>query len=57
MSACEKYGYAFHYQNSLCFVCHSKLDKGQEDFNCGCCHPDNSFLCGGKYACQQSKKC
>jgi len=32
-------------KNSLCFVCHSKPDIYQEDFNCGCCCPDNSFFC------------
>ena len=31
-------------KNPLCFVCYGKSDKGQEDFNCCCCHPDNAFF-------------
>ena len=32
-------------KNALCFECHGKPDKGQEDFDHCCCHPGNTFLC------------
>jgi len=44
-------------KDHLCFVCHGKPDNCQEDFNCGCCCPDNAFLCKNKYASQQSEIC
>ena len=40
-------------ENHLCFVCHDEPDKGQEDFDCCCCRPDNSFLYKDKCASQQ----
>ena len=42
-------------KNHLCFVCHGEPGKGQEYFNCGCCRPDNSFLCENRYASQKSE--
>ena len=42
-------------KNPLCFVCHGEPDKGQEEFDCGGCRPDSSFLCKNKS--QQSKIC
>ena len=44
-------------ENHLCFVCHGKPDKCQEDLDCGCCRPDDAFLCVNKWASQQSKIC
>jgi len=44
-------------KNHLYFVCHNKPDKGQEDFNCCCSCPDDSFLCEGKCISQQSEIC
>jgi len=44
-------------KNPLCFVCYGKSDKGQEDFNCCCCHPDNAFLCEKKHLGSYSKIC
>jgi len=44
-------------ENPLCFVCHDKPDKCQENFNCGCYRPDNSFLCKNKCASQKSEIC
>ena len=42
-------------KNPLCSVCHDEPDKGQEEFDCGGCCPDSSFLCKNKS--QQSKIC
>ena len=36
----------------LCFVCHSKPDKCQENLDCCCCCPDNAFLYENKSAKQ-----
>ena len=42
-------------KNHLCFICHGKPDKGQEDFDCCCCHLGDPLLCENKCASQQSK--
>ena len=41
-------------KNLLCFICHGKPDKSQEDFDCGCYRPGNSFLCENDCASQQN---
>ena len=42
-------------ENHLCSVCHGKPDKGQEDFDCCCCRPDNPFSRENKFASQRRK--
>jgi len=41
----------------LCFICHGKPDKGQDDFDCGCRRPDSAFLSENKCTSHQSKIC
>jgi len=36
-------------KSSLCFLCHGKPDKDQEDLHCCYCCLDNTFLCKKKY--------
>ena len=48
---------AAYSKGPLCFVCHCKPNKGQEDFDCCRCCPDNSFLCENIYASQQREIC
>ena len=36
-------------KNPLYFVCFGEPDKGQEDFDCCCCRPNNAFLCEKKH--------